>query len=112
MHSVLAELDQSQYTILVVDDHADSAQVMRRSLSDLCKVLTATSGAEALAIIAREQIAVILTDQRMPDLTGVELLERAKQVRPSALSLLAGRSVVDHCRCRNKLRDRNAAFAG
>jgi response regulator RpfG family c-di-GMP phosphodiesterase len=61
---------------------------MSRALSDLFHVFTAHSGTEALAIVAREEIGVILTDQRMPDLTGVELLEQAKRIRPAALGLL------------------------
>ena len=88
LNSVLAEPALLPGAILVVDDQVDNALAMSRSLSDLFHVFTAHSGAEALAIIAREEIAVILTDQRMPDLTGVELLERAKRIRPAALGLL------------------------
>jgi response regulator RpfG family c-di-GMP phosphodiesterase len=88
LNSVLVEPTQSPCAILVVDDHLDNAHAMSRSLSDLFNVFTANSGAEALAIVAREEIALILTDQRMPDLTGVELLERAKHIRPAALGLL------------------------
>jgi response regulator RpfG family c-di-GMP phosphodiesterase len=85
---VLAEPTLSPCAILVVDDHVDNALAMTRALSDLFNVFTANSGTEALAIVAREEIAIILTDQRMPDLTGVEFLEQAKRLRPDALGLL------------------------
>jgi putative nucleotidyltransferase with HDIG domain len=88
LDSVLAERTQPAYAVLVVDDHDDIAQAMSRSLSDLFTVFTANSGADALAIIEREEIALIVTDQRMPDLTGVEVLEQAKRIRPAALGLL------------------------
>ena len=88
LNAVLVEPPLSQWAVLVVDDHVDNAQAMSRSLSDLFNVFIASSGAEALAIVAREEIAVILTDQRMPDLTGVELLQQAKRLRPAALGLL------------------------
>ena len=88
LNSVLAEPTLSTCAILVVDDHVGNAQAMSRALSDLFNVFTAHSGAEALAIVAREEIAIILTDQRMPDLTGVELLEQVKQIRPDTLGLL------------------------
>ncbi|HEU5097574.1 MAG TPA: response regulator [Roseiflexaceae bacterium] len=88
LESVLVEQTQPAYAVLVVDDHHDIAQAMSRSLSDIFNVFTANSGAEALEIIEREEIALIVTDQRMPDLTGVEVLERAKRIRPAALGLL------------------------
>jgi response regulator RpfG family c-di-GMP phosphodiesterase len=88
LDSVLAERTQPAYAVLVVDDHDDIAQAMSRSLSDLFTIFTANSGVEALAIIEREEIALIVTDQRMPDLTGVEVLEQAKHIRPAALGML------------------------
>jgi YesN/AraC family two-component response regulator len=51
-------------------------------------VFTANSGEAALEILAREAIAVIVTDQRMPGLTGVQLLERARHIQPAALGII------------------------
>ncbi len=75
-------------TILIVDDEENIVRSLQRTLRDQFNVLTATSGETALDIIAREDIAVILTDQRMPGLTGVQLLERVKQQRPKTVGIL------------------------
>jgi len=75
-------------TILIVDDEENVVRSLSRTLRDQYHVLTATSGEAALEIAAREDIAVILTDQRMPGLTGVQLLERAKKRRPNTVGIL------------------------
>lgn len=74
--------------ILVVDDDPTITRTLARSLRDRFKVFTANSADAALAIIAREPIAVILTDQRMPDVSGVQLLERARDLRPETIGIL------------------------
>jgi YesN/AraC family two-component response regulator len=74
--------------ILIVDDDVNVTRSLARSLRDQFVVFTANSAAEALEIIAREDIAVVLTDQRMPGLTGVELLERAQHIRPDAVGII------------------------
>lgn len=74
--------------ILVVDDEPAITRSLVRSLRDRFTVFTATTADEALEIIAREPIAVILTDQRMPDLSGVQLLEKARDLRPQAVGIL------------------------
>lgn len=77
-----------QPAILVVDDDPAITRSLARSLRDRFTVFTANSADAALAIIARETIAVILTDQRMPDISGVQLLERARDLRPEAIGIL------------------------
>ena len=51
-------------------------------------VHTAKSGAEALAILQRQPVHVIMTDQRMPEMTGVELLRRARGECPQAIRMV------------------------
>ncbi len=74
--------------ILIVDDDMNVTRSLARSLRDQFVVFTANSAAEALELIASEDIAVVLTDQRMPGLTGVELLERAQHIRPDAVGII------------------------
>jgi signal transduction histidine kinase len=87
----LQSMSQSQRrpTLLVVDDEPE----MLRSVHDLFRldyrVLTFVSGAEALKALAEEEeVDVILSDQRMPEMTGVELLREAKRLRPVVTRLL------------------------
>jgi PAS domain S-box-containing protein len=82
------EAAEARPLVLIVDDEQGVADALSRSLGDLFTVFTANSGVAALEILAREEIAVILTDQRMPGLTGVQLLERARHVRPATLGIL------------------------
>lgn len=76
-------------TLLVVDDEPE----VLRSVHDLLRldyrVLTCTRGADALQVLdAPGPIHVVLSDQRMPGMTGVEVLRHAKRVRPEATRLL------------------------
>lgn len=74
--------------ILIVDDEEHITRTLARSLRDQFTIFTANNAEDALTILAREDIAVILTDQRMADISGVDLLERARQLRPDALGIL------------------------
>jgi signal transduction histidine kinase len=75
-------------TLLVVDDEPE----VLRSLYDLFRldyhVLTFERGADAVKALETEDPHVILTDQRMPEMTGVEFLRHAKRLRPDATRLL------------------------
>jgi PAS domain S-box-containing protein/putative nucleotidyltransferase with HDIG domain len=82
------ELVETQLAILIVDDDDDIAEALRRSLCDQYTVYTASSGVEALETLAREEIAVIVADQRMPGLSGVQVLERARHVQPATLGII------------------------
>ena len=75
-------------TLVVVDDEPE----VLRSIYDYFRleyrVLTFTRGSEALAALAQIDPAAVLSDQRMPEMTGVEFLRKAKQLRPDATRLL------------------------
>ena len=82
------EIPWKRYSVLVVDDKTDNLDAFRfnfRRLFDLC---TATSGEQALELLERQEVAVLVTDQRMPGMTGVELLDRARKLQPSILGVL------------------------
>jgi YesN/AraC family two-component response regulator len=74
--------------ILIVDDEPAITQSLKRSLRDTYDVFTANTVSQALEILAEHQVAVILTDQRMPDMQGVDFLKAARVVQPGSLSLL------------------------
>jgi DNA-binding NtrC family response regulator len=59
-------------------------------------MLTATSPAAALKILAEQDVAVIVSDQRMPDMSGVELLRLAKEIHPDSVRIvLSGHADFD-----------------
>ncbi len=75
-------------TILYVDDDRANLKVLAAICADEFQILTASSGAEALALLRQREIAVLLVDQRMPHMTGVELLELAAREAPDTLRIL------------------------
>jgi DNA-binding NtrC family response regulator len=76
--------------ILVVDDEEDMLAVVRRILAPLkVEVRLVSEPREALAALARmDDVSVILSDADMPQVDGSELLERARQLRPSAVRMM------------------------
>lgn len=70
-------------TILLVDDEENiTASLVRLLCQDGYRVLTANGADAALELLASNKVGVILTDQRMPKMTGVELLSRVKDLYP------------------------------
>src|SRR5688500_14015445 len=76
------------YPILFVDDEPQNLVVFRYAMEESFTVLTAQTGVEALQIMQRQQIAVLLADQRMPEMNGVELCARAREVQPEAVRII------------------------
>src|SRR5258708_31811679 len=62
---VVGGVREMQYTILAVDDEPANLRMLERLLRKDYRVLTANSGEEALTILQRESVDLILTDQRM-----------------------------------------------
>jgi len=81
-------LDVKRYPILVVDDEQDNLDAFRFNFKKTFDILTANSGAEALAILAEKDVAVIVTDQRMPKMTGVELLREVRAKTPETVGII------------------------
>lgn len=76
--------------ILFVDDEENILHSLQRLFMDEeVEVFTASSGAEGLEILARETgVGVIVSDQRMPEMTGVDFLEKSKAVSPQSIRML------------------------
>lgn len=72
-------MDKSNFTILVVDDEVDIVEIITESLQDNgFKTLSANSVKEAEAVLAENEVNMVLTDVKMPGESGFALLERTK----------------------------------
>ncbi len=79
----------SEYTILIVDDEPSILKAMQRVLEDTgYRILVSTSAAEGLEQITREEIAIVISDNLMPGMSGVDFLSRVKVVSPATERVL------------------------
>ena len=75
--------------ILVVDDEEAILETMTYTFEDEYQVLTATSATQALDLLEREgPVAVVISDQRMPEMTGVEFLSRVFEMEPTTTRII------------------------
>ncbi len=84
-------------TILLVDDEEDIGSSLARLLRrDAYRVLRAKSAAEGMSLLADNDVGVVISDQRMPGLTGVEFLSQVKELYPHAMRIvLSGYADID-----------------
>ena len=80
--------EATKHPILVVDDEPDILFSLRALLRRDFEVHTAEGGAQALEVLRRHPVHLIMTDQRMPEMTGAELLSRARGERPEAIRII------------------------
>ena len=78
----------SKQVVLIVDDEVRSLEAIARTLDDEFTVLTAATPEEAMAILRREFVTVLLCDQRMPGTSGVEFLKRARVEWPDVVRII------------------------
>jgi response regulator RpfG family c-di-GMP phosphodiesterase len=77
------------WTLLCVDDEPNILSALRRSLrTEHWRVLTANSGAEALETLAHENVDLVISDMRMPEMDGAQLLEQVSQRWPASIRIL------------------------
>jgi len=67
------------YKLLIVDDEPANLRLLERLFSRDYYCLTALSGAEAISILEQHDVAVVITDQRMPQMSGIELCQSASR---------------------------------
>ncbi|HEV7844439.1 MAG TPA: HD domain-containing phosphohydrolase [Pyrinomonadaceae bacterium] len=76
------------YKIMIVDDEPANLRLLERLFRRDYHVITASSGAEALQLLNQHDVALLLTDQRMPGMTGIELLKRTASFRPHMVRII------------------------
>ncbi|MDZ4404534.1 hybrid sensor histidine kinase/response regulator [Prosthecobacter sp.] len=84
------QYDLKRYAVLYVDDEEKALKYFEKTFGDEFRILTANNAADGLKIIEQrgEEIGVLLSDQRMPGEKGVQLLERARQLRPRLVRMM------------------------
>ena len=83
--------DYKKFAILYVDDEEKSLKNFARAYDDQFRILTAANAQDGLKLLQqhRDEIGLLMTDQRMPGEKGVWLLERARQLNPHIIRILA-----------------------
>ena len=85
-----------KYKILIVDDEEANLRALARLFSLDYEPRTANSGLEALGLMQQHDFAMIISDQRMPEMSGLEFLIKAAKIRPQTIRiLLTGYTEVD-----------------
>lgn len=83
--------DYKRYAVLYVDDEEKSLKNFTRAFSEHFRIITAPNAHEGLKLLEqhKDSIGLLMTDQRMPGEKGVWLLERARQLQPRIIRILA-----------------------
>lgn len=81
-------MPEKKITVLYVDDEENNLISFKATFRMKYNVLTALSGEEAMKILESKPVEVIVTDQRMPNMTGVEFLEKVIDRFPDPMRLL------------------------
>ena len=83
--------------ILVTDDEVVTLKTLSASLEDMgYKVATADNGQEALALVRRQPFNIVITDIKLPDINGLEILETVKELNPeAAVIMITGHASIE-----------------
>jgi two-component system, probable response regulator PhcQ len=83
--------DYKRYAVLYVDDEEKSLKYFTRAFQDQFRILTAANAQEGFKLLEehKDEIGLLMTDQRMPGEKGVWLLEKSRQLRPRIIRILA-----------------------
>lgn len=82
--------DYRKFAVLYVDDEEKSLKLFARAFGETFRILTASSAKAGLQLLEEHQydLAILMTDQRMPGEKGVWLLEKARQLQPKLIRIL------------------------
>ncbi len=78
----------NKYCLLIVDDEPNVCDSVHDLLRREFRVLKANSGEEGYRLMQEEEVHIVMSDQRMPQITGVELLTKVKSRYPQAIRML------------------------
>lgn len=94
---MIEEKTNIQHTVLCVDDEINILSALKRLLrKENYNLLTASSGKEGLAILEKHDVHLVMSDQRMPEMSGTEFLSEIKEKYPDVIRIiLTGYTEVD-----------------
>lgn len=81
-------MEKNDFTILFVDDESNNLVSFRATFRREYTVLTASSAREGMALLRDHEVHLIITDQRMPEMTGVEFLEKIIPSYPEMIRMI------------------------
>ncbi len=83
--------DYQKYLVLFVDDEDKTRKYFKRLFGDTFRIVVAADGVEAMEVLQQnlDDVGLIVTDQRMPNETGVAFLEKAVRLKPSLVRILS-----------------------
>jgi response regulator RpfG family c-di-GMP phosphodiesterase len=81
-------MPSTRHCLLIVDDEPDVCDSVADLLRREFRVLKANSADEGYRIMLEEEVHIVMSDQRMPQITGVELLTKVKARHPQAIRML------------------------
>lgn len=76
------------YKIMIVDDELPNLRTLTRLFRQEYEVLTAASGPEALEMLKQHDVALLISDQRMAGMSGIELMKKTVDLRPQMVKIL------------------------
>lgn len=82
------DTSQRRYKILYVDDEESNLRIFKMTFKRYYDIFTAISGQEAIKILHQEAIQLIITDQKMPEMTGTEFLEKTIPEFPNIIRII------------------------
>jgi len=81
-------LDHREYPVLYVDDELDNLRIFELTFRRDFKILTATNAKEGLELLSQYPVAVVLSDQKMPGIEGVEFLRQVSELDSRVVRIL------------------------
>ena len=81
-------MSEKKHGILVVDDERENLLALRRVFRKDYELHMAESGSEALNVLGEVQVSCVISDQRMPEMTGVELLTHVRARKPDVVRMI------------------------
>ena len=87
----------TRYNMLIVDDEISNLQKLRRTFFGDFRIFEALTGQDAIQLLREQDVDVIITDQRMPETTGVDVLRESLLLQPEAVRIiLTGYTEIDY----------------